>query len=146
MKGQKTDIAVKEQIKHLMASGKTQSETARLVGVADSTVYNYMNKLLSTEEGRNEFEKLKNEKKEKMKEQVEKEFSKSMKETFENLFRKSANVITRAIDEDKLSPRDAITILGTTFDKRQILTGGKTANVGLSFEDVLKEINKGNEY
>lgn len=146
MKGQKTDVEVVEKIKCLMASGKTQSETARLCGIADNTVKNIMNKLLSTEEGKQEFAKLQKEKKKQLQEEVDKEFKKTMKESFERLFNKSIRVIDKAIDENTLSPREAITLMGTTFDKHNLMAGGKTANVNISFDEVLEKINEGNEY
>lgn len=146
MKGQKTDVAVIEKIKHLMASGKTQSETARLCGVSDNTVCNAMKKLLSTEEGKEEFARLEKEKKKKLLEHTEKEFEKTMKESFKRLFNKSVKVIDKAIDENILSPREAITLMGTTFDKHNLMGGGRTANVNISFDEVLEKINEGNEY
>ncbi len=146
MKGQKTDVEVVEKIKHLMASGKTQRETARLCGVADSTVYKTLNKLLSTEEGRKEYESLEKEKKKKLQEEADKEFNKTMKQSFERLFNKSVKVIDKAIDDNTLSAREAITLMGTTFDKHNLMGGGKTANVNISFDEVLEKINEGNEY
>ena len=146
MKGQRTDVRAVEKVKHLMATGISQSECAKLCGLSDSTIYGIMRKWLSTEEGKAEYEKLKEEKKKKLQEHTEKEFEKTMKESFERLFNKSVKVIDKAIDEDKISPRDAITVMGTTFDKRQIMTGKSTQNINLNFEDLLEKINEGNEY
>jgi hypothetical protein len=69
-----------------------------------------------------------------------------MDETFVDLFKKSKDVISSAYSEKLLTPKDAITILGIAFDKRQILKGKSTSNVTVNFEDLLKEINKGNEF
>jgi tRNA(Met) C34 N-acetyltransferase TmcA len=105
-----------------------------------------MNRVFADKEETKRFEKLREKKKKEIEEKANKDFDKMMKKSFEELFEGSVKVIKRAINEEKLTPREAVTILGTTFDKRQVMTGGKTANVGLSFEDVMKEINKGSEY
>lgn len=146
-KGVATPPEVIEKIKLCRAIGMSLSETAKFVGgIPDNTVFTVMKRILSDPEQAKEFEELKERKKKELQEQANKEFDETMKESFESLFQRSVKVIHKAIDNDKLSPRDAVAVMGTTFDKRQILTGGKTARVGLSFEEVLKEINKGNEY
>jgi predicted aldo/keto reductase-like oxidoreductase len=145
-RGKKLAPEVVEKIKVCMASGMSYIETARVNGVADSTVHTIMKRILADKDENEKFEKLKVKKKKEMEEQANSDFDKMMKASFEELFQGSVKVIKRAIDEDKLTPREAVTILGTTFDKRQVMTGGKTANVGLSFEDVLGEINKGEQY
>ena len=147
MKGSTTPPEIVEKIKLCRAIGMSYSETARFVGgIPDNTVFTVMKKIMSDPEKKKEFEELKERKKKELEEQANQEFDKTMKESFENLFTRSINVINKAIDEDKLSPRDATILMGTTFDKRQVLTGGKTANVGVSFEQLLEEVNKGNEY
>ncbi len=146
-KGVATPPEVVEKIKLCRAIGMSLSETAKFVGgIPDNTVFTVMKRILSDPEQAKEFEELKARKKKELQECADKEFSETMKESFESLFKRSVKVIHKAIDNDKLSPRDAVAVMGTTFDKRQILTGGKTASVGLSFDEVLKEINKGNEY
>lgn len=146
-KGVATPPEVVEKIKLCRAIGMSLSETAKFVGgIPDNTVFTVMKRILSDPEQAKEFEGLKERKKKELQEHANKEFNETMKESFESLFERSVKVIHKAIDNDKLSPRDAVAVMGTTFDKRQILTGGKTASVGLSFDEVLKEINKGNEY
>jgi hypothetical protein len=145
-KGKVTPPEIVEKIKLCVASGISYMETSRICGVADSTVHTIMNRINSSEEERVAFEKLKEQKQREFKEKANKDFDAMMKDTFEKLMTRSAKVIDKAIDEDKLSPSDAIKIVGITFDKRQVMTGGKTANVGLSFDDLLKEINKGDEF
>ena len=146
-KGVATPPEVVEKIKLCRAIGMSLSETAKFVGgIPDNTVFTVMKRILSDPEQAKEFEELKARKKKELQEQANREFDETMKESFESLFQRSVKVIHKAIDNDKLSPRDAVAVMGTTFDKRQILTGGKTASVGLSFDEVLKEINKGNEY
>ncbi len=146
-KGVATPPEVIEKIKLCRAIGMSLSETAKFVGgIPDNTVFTVMKRILSDPEQAKEFEELKERKKKELQEQANREFDETMKESFESLFQRSVKVIHKAIDNDKLSPRDAVAVMGTTFDKRQILTGGKTASVGLSFDEVLKEINKGNEY
>lgn len=146
-KGVATPPEVVEKIKLCRAIGMSLSETAKFVGgIPDNTVFTVMKRILSDPEQAKEFEELKARKKKELQEEANREFDETMKESFESLFRRSVKVIHKAIDNDKLSPRDAVAVMGTTFDKRQILTGGKTASVGLSFDEVLKEINKGNEY
>lgn len=146
-KGVATPPEVVEKIKLCRAIGMSLSETAKFVGgIPDNTVFTVMKRILSDPEQAKEFEELKARKKKELQEHANKEFNETMKESFESLFERSVKVIHKAIDNDKLSPRDAVAVMGTTFDKRQILTGGKTASVGLSFDEVLKEINKGNEY
>lgn len=146
-KGVATPPEVIEKIKLCRAIGMSLSETAKFVGgIPDNTVFTVMKRILSDPEQAKEFEELKTRKKKELQEEANREFDETMKESFESLFQRSVKVIHKAIDNDKLSPRDAVAVMGTTFDKRQILTGGKTASVGLSFDEVLKEINKGNEY
>ncbi len=146
-KGVATPPEVIEKIKLCRAIGMSLSETAKFVGgIPDNTVFTVMKRILSDPEQAKEFEELKARKKKELQEEANREFDETMKESFESLFQRSVKVIHKAIDNDKLSPRDAVAVMGTTFDKRQILTGGKTASVGLSFDEVLKEINKGNEY
>lgn len=146
-KGVATPPEVIEKIKLCRAIGMSLSETAKFVGgIPDNTVFTVMKRILSDPEQAKEFEELKARKKKELQEQANREFDETMKESFESLFQRSVKVIHKAIDNDKLSPRDAVAVMGTTFDKRQILTGGKTASVGLSFDEVLKEINKGNQY
>ncbi len=145
-KGKKIPPEVVEKVIVCVASGMSYLETSRVNGVADSSVHKIMERVYSDEKEKARFESLKEKKKKEMEEQANSDFDKMMKASFEELFQGSVKVIKRAIDEDKLTPREAVTILGTTFDKRQVMTGGKTANVGLSFEDVLVEINKGEQY
>ena len=146
-KGVATPPEVVEKIKLCRAIGMSLSETAKFVGgIPDNTVFTVMKRILSDPEQATEVEELKARKKKELQEEANREFDETMKESFESLFQRSVKVIHKAIDNDKLSPRDAVAVMGTTFDKRQILTGGKTASVGLSFDEVLKEINKGNEY
>ena len=146
-KGVATPPEVVEKIKLCRAIGMSLTETAKFCGgIPDNTVFTVMKKILSDPVKAKEFEQLKAQKKKEFQEQANKEFNETMKESFENLFSRSVKVINKAIDEDKLSPHDAVVIMGTTFDKRQILTGGKTANVGLTYEEVMQEINKGKEF
>ena len=146
-KGVATSPEVIEKIKLCRAIGMSLSETAKFVGgIPDNTVFTVMKRILSDPEQAREFEELKERKKKEFQEQANKEFDETMKESFESLFNRSVKVIHKAIDEDKLSARDAVTIMGTTFDKRQVLTGGKTANIGVSYDEILREIQKGDEY
>lgn len=145
-KGCKIPPEVVEKVIVCVASGMSYLETSRINGIADSSVHKIMERVFSDEKEKARFETLKEKKKREIEEKANKDFDKMMKKSFEELFEGSVKVIKRAFDEDKLTPREAVTILGTTFDKRQIMSGGKTANVGLSFEDVLKEINRGEQY
>ena len=145
-KGKVTPPEVVEKVKLCVACGISYLETSRICGIADSTVHAIMKRVNESEEEREAFAKLKEQKQREFRETANKEFDSMMKDTFERLMTKSAKVIDKAIDEDKLSPSDAIKIVGITFDKRQVMTGGKTANVGISYEEILKEIHKGEEY
>ena len=146
MRGKALPPEVVEKIKVCVASGMSYLETSRVNGVADSTVHDVMNRVFADKEETKRFEKLREKKKREIEKKANDDFDKMMKKSFEELFEGSVKVIKRAINEEKLTPREAVTILGTTFDKRQVMTGGKTANVGLSFDEVMKEINKGSEY
>lgn len=145
-KGKVTPPEVVEKIKLCVACGVSYMETSRICGVADSTVHAIMKKINENEDERVAFEKLKEQKQREFKEKANAEFDEMMKDTFEKLMTRSAKVIDKAIDENKLTPSDAIKIVGITFDKRQIMTGGKTQNISITYEDILKEINKGEEY
>jgi serine/threonine protein phosphatase PrpC len=146
-KGVATPPEVVEKIKLCRAIGMSLTETAKFCGgIPDTTVFMVMKKILSNPETAKEFEELKAQKKKEFQDQANQEFNETIKESFENLFKRSVKVINKAIDEDKLSPHDAVVVMGTTFDKRQVLTGGKTANVGITYEEVLNAINKGDEF
>lgn len=145
-KGVPTPPEVVEKIKVCLASGMTYSEVARIHGMDVSTVTRLHSRLLKNEDEARKFKELQEKKKKEMEEQANKDFDVMMKKSFEDLFKGSVKVIKKAMDEEKLSPREAVTILGTTFDKRQIMTGGKTQNISITYEDILKEINKGEEY
>lgn len=147
MKGKKTSPEMVEKIKLCIASGMSYADTSRLLGIGDTTAYMVMKKINSDPKQKEEFEELKVKKKKEMQEQASKEFDATMKESFERLFNRSVEVIDEAMDKNLVSPRDAITILGTTFDKRQVLQGKTTSNVGIvDYEKLMQEINKGNEY
>lgn len=146
-KGQNTTPEIVEKIKLCKATGMTDPETARACGgIPTNTVYTVMKRIKSDPKQAEEFERLKARKKKELQEKAEKDFDKTMKVKLENLFNRSVEVINEAIDNQQLTPRDAVTIMGTTFDKRQVLTGGKTANIGVSYEEILREIQKGDEY
>lgn len=145
-KGKAIPPEVVEKVIVCVASGMSYLETSRVNRIADSSVHKIMERVFADEKETQRFEKLKEKKKKEIEEKANKDFDKMMKKSFEELFEGSVRVIKKAIDEEKLTPREAVTILGTTFDKRQVMSGGKTANIGLSFEEVLNEINKGNEF
>lgn len=145
-KGKVTPPEVVEKIKLCVACGISYMETSRVCGVADSTVHAIMKRINENEDEKVAFEKLKEQKQREFQEKANADFDVMMKDTFEKLMTRSAKVIDKAIDENKLTPSDAIKIVGITFDKRQVMTGGKTANIGVSYEEVLKEIQKGDEY
>lgn len=145
-KGSKTSPEVVEKIKLCRATGMSYAETARFCGVGDNTVFMIMKRITGDPKQNKEFEELCVQKKRELSENASKEFDESIKASLEKLFKKSVKVIDKAIDENKLSPRDAVSVMGTTFDKRQILTGGKTANVGVTFDEILDKINNGDEY
>ena len=145
-KGSTTPPEIVEKIKLCRAIGMSYMGTARACGIGDTTVHAVMGRIMKNPKTKEEFEKLCEDKQKELREQANKDFDALMKYEFEMLFKKSVSVINKAIDENKLSPRDAVTVMGTTFDKRQVLTGGKTANIGLSYDEVMKAINKGNEY
>jgi hypothetical protein len=146
VKGSNTPPELVEKIKLCRATGMSYAETGKFVGLSDNTVFMVMKKVMSNPETAKEFEELKARKKKELQDQAEVEFNESMKEKFEKLFNRSVDVINKAIDENNLSPRDAVTVMGTTFDKRQVLTGGKTANIGVSYDEVMQALNKGDEY
>lgn len=145
-KGLKTPPEVIERIKVAVACGQSYSQVARDLGIPVNTVSTIMKGIREDKEKFEEFEKLKAQKKKEMQEKANEDFNELMKKSFETLFEKSVKVIDKAIDKNLLTPRDAVTIMGTTFDKRQILYGKSTSNVTVNFEDLLKEINKGNEF
>ena len=146
MKGKKTPTAIKEKVILCRASGLSISETSKLCDVGQSTVCEIMNKYLSSDENRKEFEQLKITKQKEFKEEANRSFNESMIETFETLFTKASKVVNKALDEGKITTKEALTTIGITFDKRQIATGKSTQNINLNFEDLLEKINEGNEY
>lgn len=145
-KGKVTPPEVVEKIKVCVASGMSYLETARINGVADSTVHAIMKRVFSDEKQTKRFEKLKEQKQSEMQSKANKDFDAMMKKNFETLMERSVGVINSAIDNNTLTPSDAIKIVGITFDKRQIMSGGKTQNIGLSYDEVLKKINEGSEF
>lgn len=146
MKGKKTPTAIKEKVILCRASGMSWSEIAKECEMAETTAFCIMEKYLSDENNAKEFEELKERKKREYKAQAEEDFNRTMKKTLETLFTKSAERVNKALDDGSITTKEALTALGISFDKRQIVTGGATQNVNLKFEDLLEKINEGNEY
>ena len=146
MKGKATPPEVIEKIKVAIAMGYSEMEVGRQCGVANTTVHTIMDRIYKDEVENKKFEELRKQKQEEMQRKASEDFDKQMNETFEDLFEKAKTVISNAYEQGVLSPRDALTLLGVSFDKRQLLKGKSTSNVSVSFDDILKEINKGNEF
>lgn len=145
-KGKAIPPEVVEKIKVSVASGFSYTQTANELQIPVNTISTIMKRIREDEELSKEFEELKAKKKKEMQLQAEKDFDKQMKESFEKLFTKSMKVIEKGFEDNIVTPKDAMIILGTSFDKRQVLTGGKTANVGITYEEVMQKINEGNEF
>lgn len=147
-KGKALPPEVVEQIKVSIASGMNYTQTANELQVPVNTISTIMKRIREDEELSKEFEELKAKKKKEMQAQAEKDFDKKMNESFKRLFEKSMQVIEEGFEEKLVTPKDAMIILGTSFDKRRLLMGQKTSDVAVqvSYEEVLKKINEGSEF
>lgn len=120
--GQKLDPALKEQIKAYLATCDNVRETARKFNVSDSTVR------AIRDEKPDEFAQLRADKKEIVVSKIWDGFVNGV--TLGNKMIEEALEGRRDIPLNQLS-----TYNGTMFDKHALMTGGKTANVGVKLED-----------
>lgn len=135
--GQKLTDELKEQIRaHLVLSDNT-SEIAKTHGVSWATVQKIAKEIKATPEENEKFEKLRDDKKEMVITKIW--------EGFMNGVTLGNKMIDEALEGKRDIPLNQLsTYNGTMFDKHALMTGGKTANVGLSYEDELAKILGGN--
>lgn len=120
--GQKLTDELKEQIRARLVISDNISETAREFGVSTSTV----SKIKS--EKPEDFEELRRDKKEMV--------IANVWEGFINGVKLGNKMIDEALRGKREIPLNQIsTYNGTMFDKHALMTGGKTANVGVKLED-----------
>ena len=120
--GQKLTDELKEQIRARLVISDNISETTREFGVSTSTV----SKIKS--EKPEDFEELRRGKKEMV--------ISNVWEGFINGVKLGNKMIDEALRGEREIPLNQIsTYNGTMFDKHALMTGGKTANVGVKLED-----------
>lgn len=126
--GQKLDDELKEQIRAALVLTENKNEVAKSLGVSWSTVNKVAKEIESHPEENEKFEKLREDKKEQVISMVWEGFMDGV--TLGNKMIKEALEGRRDIPLNQLS-----TYNGTMFDKHALMTGGKTANVGMKLED-----------
>lgn len=131
--GQKLTDEMKEQIRAHLVLGDNKNEIAKTLGVSWSTVDKVAKEVANNPEEKEEFEKLRDDKKQ------------QMIETVWNSMMKAATLGDRLVQEALDMKRDIplnhiSTYYGTMYDKHALMTGGKTADIGLSYEEQLKRL------
>jgi len=120
--GQKLTDSLKEQIRANLAVGKTMNQVAKDLGVSVSTVSR------TRDEKPDELENLRKDKKQELIDALWDNIVAAQELGFEMI--KEAKEGKRDIPLGQVS-----TYLGTLYDKRALMTGGKTANVAMKLED-----------
>lgn len=127
--GKALDDKTKEKIKALLATGISKNQVAEKVKVSWATV----DKVSKEDPG--EFEELR--------EQKRTEFINKIWANMEDAIQLGHTMIIEAKENKREIPLSHIsTYVGTLYDKQALMTGGKTADIGLSFEDQLRDIIK----
>lgn len=133
--GQKLTDELKEQIRAHLVLGDNKNDVAKKLNVSWSTVDKIAKDIESKPEENEKFEKLREDKKIRLIEKL-----------WDNIVDASElghSMILEAKEGRRDIPLGQVsTYLGTIYDKHALMTGGKTADVGLSFEDQLRSIIK----
>ena len=121
-RGQQTPDDLKEQIRAALASNNNVREIARQYKVSPSTV------MKIRDENPDEFEQLRTDKKQ--------AFIDALWDNIVDAAELGHSMIKEARQGQRDIPLGQIsTYMGTLYDKRALMTGGKTANVGMKLED-----------
>lgn len=126
--GQKLDDELKESIRAALVLTQNKNEISKKLGVSWSTVDKVAKEIEQTPEENEKFEKLREDKKEMVISKIWDGFVNGV--TLGNKMIEEALEGRRDIPLNQLS-----TYNGTMFDKHALMTGGKTANVGVKLED-----------
>lgn len=126
--GQKLTDELKEQIRTNLVLGDNKNDIAKRLGVSWSTVQKIAKEIEEDPVENEKFEKLRDDKKQ------------QLIDSLWNNIVDAAELGHSMIKEAKDGKRDiplgqVSTYLGTLYDKRALMTGGKTANVGMKLED-----------
>lgn len=131
--GQKLTDELKERIRAALVQTENKNEIAKAFNVSWSTVDKLAKEISGSPEKEKEFEKLRDDKKKRL-----------IDKLWDNII--DASELGHAmIIEAKEGKRDiplgqVSTYLGTIYDKHALMTGGKTQDIGLSYEEQLKKI------
>lgn len=119
----------KETIKALLSLGKSKNLVAKEVGMSWATIDKV------SKESPDEVEDLR--------EQKRTSFIHKLWDNIEDATELGRSMILEAKRKEREIPLSHIsTYVGTLYDKHALMTGGKTANVGMTFEDELRELIK----
>lgn len=130
--GQRLNDELKERIRAELVLSENKNEIAKKLGVSWATV-DKVEKETRAAEGDDKFETLRDNKKQEMIELVW------------NSMMKAATLGDRLVQEALNGQKDiplnhVSTFYGTMYDKHALMTGGKTAEVGLTYEEQLKQL------
>jgi transposase len=124
-KGIAPDDETKEMVKALLATGKAKNQVAKEVGLSWATV----DKI--SKEDPDDLERLREHKRT--------EFVKKLWVNIEDAIELGHTMILEAKENKREIPLSHIsTYVGTLYDKQALMTGGKTADVGVTIVDDLK--------
>lgn len=124
VEGSKYSDKLINKARHLLADGEKVEDVSAALGIPERTLYDWRAKWRDDED----FAALRAKKDEEIDELMNRILAKSLKGLEEKIDNGEANVATLNA------------IAGTQFDKRQLLRGGNTANVGVKgIEELLKK-------
>lgn len=131
--GQKLTDELREQIKAHLVLSDNKNEIAKTLGVSWSTVDKVAKEVVNNPDEKEEFEKLRDDKKSQM---IETVWGSMMKAAT-----LGDRLVQEALDNKRDIPLNHIsTYYGTMYDKHALMTGGNTASIGLSYEEQLKKL------
>ncbi|OUS72989.1 hypothetical protein B1748_23560 [Paenibacillus sp. MY03] len=124
-KGIAPDDQTKEMVKALLATGKAKNQVAKEAGLSWATV----DKI--SKEDPDDLERLREHKR--------KEFVKKLWENIEDAIDLGHTMVIEAKANKREIPLSHIsTYVGTLYDKQALMTGGKTADIGVQIVDDIK--------
>jgi transposase len=131
--GQKLTDELKEQIRTHLVISDNKNEIAKNLNVSWATVDKIHKEMRDSPEEEVKFEKLREDKKTEM---INVIWSSMMKAAS-----LGDRLVQEALDNKRDIPLNHVsTYYGTMYDKHALMTGGKTADIGLSYEEQLKKL------
>ena len=156
-KGIQPDDNTKEKVKALLAAGKAKNQVAKEVGISWATVDK-----ISKEEP-DELENLREQKRIQFIDRLWNSMDEALKLADKRIAlaidaNQKLDELSDAVGDAEIDPKKAMelqraiesissvplgqisTFIGTIYDKHALMTGGKTADIGLTYEEQLKKL------